>query len=564
MCNIKSITINFAAMLKILFVSVLPSLLDQSSDLLNALDMVWVGEKWRNVEKSTGTPCPKELKLETFLNMCNDVKDRPGFSSSAFGTTMCGYISLCIVFVPGIVKAMKTLATHLEKREFRKLPEALIYLPFPIYILYVQIKALILPRDETSQQRLIRALSMEAFYESFPQLTLQIITIIYSYPRSNLQLISILFSTFMLAKTVIMLDKAEPTVVENKPENDSVNNNPNIVEDKLTCKELCAKVFMELWKGIKYMFWILPLYMTSVIYKVAAFSLTFAYLRSWAFATMGLLIIELAILAKNTGFKDLSSWAYPVFSNFFIVNIGGAHIQIRQKQMMNEKFNVKWNSKMTKEQNAKNAQNMYKFAKRSVIFSFIHHTLVIALIAFLVLRFGNAEKQDLTANEECNTTYCATLNVFGTELYNVKSHWKHMLDTLYPYCKHGNCDKLDDKLAMIKSKYEFMIGMSSVVLIGLINLILSIYSARDIKAKQDLENNSPKSGEESQRDRELVNGTQSGYVLCFDEEVSAVVTNNGHDPLLKITIPGQGSFVISRKEDSKVSTVVQFIDFVMI
>merc|ERR1712020_443957 len=235
--------------------------------------------------------------------MCKLKDARDKFDSSALGITTCGYISLGIVFFPGIVKALKMLATHIEKGEYLKIPQIILYLPFPFYIMYIQIRALMFPKNPTSQQKLIKTLGMEAFYESFPQLVLQITAMIYAYPQSNLQLLSVSFSTFMLAKTVILLDSAQP-VVDEKSKNDSAKDTSKNGENKSEGKHgLCLTALITLWKGIKYIFWVLPLYLTSVIFKVAAFSLTFAYLRIWAFASMVFLLIELIILAKYTGFK---------------------------------------------------------------------------------------------------------------------------------------------------------------------------------------------------------------------------------------------------------------------
>ena len=79
-----------------------------------------------------------------------------------------------------------------------------------------------------------------------------------------------------------------------------------------------------------------------------------------------------------------------------------------------------------------------------------------------------------------------------------------------------------------------MIVISSVILIGLFNLILSIYSARDIKAKQNLKNDinqTPAEAEIQQPLREV----QTENIICFDREVSAVIANKDREALFKIT-----------------------------
>lgn len=579
MCNVVT---NFAEMVRILFVSVLPSLMDLSSDILNALDMIWVGKKLKNVGKITGIKCPGDgtfFDFEKFLNMCKDKENRSGFDSSALGIETCGYISIGIVFLPGIVKALKMLASRIEKGEYLRIPMVIFYLPFPIYIMYIQIRALMFPKDPTSQQKLIKTLGMEAFYESFPQLVLQFTAIIYAYPQSNLQLLSISFSTFMLAKTVILLDSAQP-VVDEKSENNSAKDTSKNRKDQSKRKHgLCLTALITLWKGIKYTFWVLPLYLTSVLFKVAAFSLTFAYLRLWAFASMVLLLLELIILAKYTGFKDVSSWAYPVCSNFFIVNIGAAHIEIKKKRKISKK------TLQEKEENLKGTlQNMYTFAKRAVTVSFLHHSLVLAFIALLMVRLGNKTIEDLTVKKcESGEFPCSLDNFFGRSLNSTKAHWEKMAGSLYPYCKRHVHDKdcNDEGIQFKVEQYQFLMIISGVILTGLFNLILSIYSARDIKAKHDLEDKSrdpdstaksyqdPMNHEDSADNTELLKATQSDYVLCFDKDMNAVITNNEKDPLFQIqikfsSISGNDSLVMERNYESKVNMILKSASFLLL
>ena len=106
----------------------------------------------------------------------------------------------------------------------------------------------------------------------------------------------------------------------------------------------------------------MPLYVTSVIYKVAAFTLTIAYLRLWSFATMLLLIIELVVLAKCSGLGDCASWMYPVFSNFFIVNIGGVDIEQKEKE------------KTIKDMNKMYKLLMYRWKINDMLFQLVSHT----------------------------------------------------------------------------------------------------------------------------------------------------------------------------------------------
>lgn len=296
-------------MIKILVFNILPSLMDLTTDILNGLDMIG-SVKLSEICKLFGIYGGKNNvdKIQLVFNVCKDTEVKQEWSNNAFTRQTVGITSLAVVFLPGIVKAMKMLAKHVRNNDYIKIPTVIFYLPFPLYIMYVQLKALFQPNTKDMQKRLIRTLSMEAFYESFPQLVLQTITIMYGYPVTIIQILSIVFSFILLAKTTPMIDSQETSELSTETENKS----------KIGC---CTS----LKNAVKYIFWLLPLYLSSIIYKVAVFSLTVAYFRTWALLTMVLLMIELIILAKVTGFQGLYEWVYPVFSNFFIINIGGAN-----------------------------------------------------------------------------------------------------------------------------------------------------------------------------------------------------------------------------------------------
>ena len=486
---------NIGLMLNILLSKILPSLLDLSSDILNALDMIFAGswKKWDD--------CPAILK--DFFSICST----HNYSSKSLERITCGYVSLAIVILPGVIKALKNLAKHVKNQEYRKIPTIIFYLPYPLYILFIQLRALCRPKNEKYQHSLIRGLSMEAFYESFPQLVLQLLTIIYRYPNSTIQNISIIFSFVQLAKTVMLLDSSKPKLFEHKRyQTDIEEGATNAEEDNQSKEHCCSRACETLMNGIKYIFWIMPLYVTSVLYKVAAFTLTIAYLRLWSCATMLLLIIELVVLAKCSGLGDCASWMYPVFSNFFIVNIGG--VDIEQKE---------------KEKTIKDMNKMYKFAKRSVILSFFHHTLVLISIIWLVLEYGHKDKHDIIETNVDETVSSLT-NFIVTALINTKKHWFDMMDMFSPPCSK-KCEplyrketedtykKTETHIEERLEKYNFIILISSVILIGLFNLLLSIYSARDIKSKRDMGN----------KDQPLRHHGATRNVLCHDVGITAFV-----------------------------------------
>ena len=567
--------------IRLLCFSILPSLFDLSTDILNALDMIF---------DSTGTivNCHFEF-LATVLNICRDnstlTSDSLGENNngnSALQKDALGYISLGIVFLPGIFKALNAFATRLQKREYLKAPLAICYLPFPLYILIIQIRAVTNPLNKDANISLVRVLSMEAFYESFPQLVLQTISLIYSYHLTWIQAASIGFSLLMLAKTVILLDSTQPIMdaekndtqeleesrigeKEKQKNENAIESNEQTTEDMENGEDIQQKsditkyetrgffttALQALLAALRYLIWVLPLYLTSIIYKIAAFSITFAYLRLWGFGTMGLLIIELLVVAKYTGFDNFADRIYPVFSNFFIVNIGGA--QIRQKEIMN---------KDEKKKQEKNYDNWYRFAKRSVILSFLHHSLVLIVIAFLVVQFGKSQElnnQNETKNNgsnntelekifECSgATSCAT-NVFDSIIYDLRARWFDMQDWLYPHCKDKYCGRTDhdlsekakEKLAEAEGLtkfYPFIITICSVILIGLANITLSIYSARDIKAKNT--GHLVESGDnehEKEVDGLNINERTNNFRLYSEKDINGAICTENDQIVLRIKL----------------------------
>ena len=441
-------------MIKILFIYIIPSLLDWSTDILNGLDMIGFGYLY--------DICGWNMWLQKAFNVCKEVEeneDRNAFTRQALGS-----LSLAIVLLPGMIKAMKMLAKHVKKQEYRKMPTVVRYLPFPLYITFIQLKALLSPNTRDVQKRLIRTLRMQAFCESFPQVVLQTMTIMYpinGHPPSIIQIISILFSITMLTKTTIMMDNQDDETLE-----------ANTKTEKRAKTGCCTS----LKKAIKYIFWTLPLCLSSIIYKVAVFSLTFAYLRFWALLTMCLWMIELIILAKATDFKDCNSWVYPVLGNLFIINIGGANAST---------------SDHTKETFSYAEKKKRSFAKRVVFLSFFHHTLVLITIIILVFSAENLVQKD-----DGNTT-TALYNFFATALVNTKIHWHEMHEVLYPYkAQNYTIDDLSpynitlsiDPLAALpryeklfkenkhltfQSRiYDFLLIMGGVTLCGLFNLVL--------------------------------------------------------------------------------------------
>ena len=491
MCNSLGLVIR-----KVLFL-ILPSLFDLSSDILQALDLIFPGQ-WISC---------KGYVFEDYIPICLDSKDRAHFNNEANDRKMWGYISLAIMFLPGIVKAINVLHKRLNDGDYHKIPMIVMYLPYPLYMIYIQLKAILLsiakPNINTDTS-LIRALSMEAFYESFPQLVLQLYIIIYRYPFTFFTLLSMTSSFILLAKTIMTLDSSKPKFFEETSKITKIQEKtPGTVDaesKERPCCHHCHTVATEacghIMRGMKYIFWVMPFYITSVVYKVAAFSLTIAYLRVWSIVTMLILIIELVILAKCSGLG--SSWIYPVFSNFFIVNIGGASIELTKKEKNSNCFKRKEHTEEPKKKTSKeDIKRIYKlrhnFAKRAVILSFVHHTVILIAIIWLVLALGCKDLGNLIGVNEKDVREPVLKEFFVTVLNGTTKYWKKMNHWLSPPCSKNKtpCKTFYNvgdgrESTDVGQKYEelrFVVIIGSVILVGLFNLCLYIYSARDIKKK---------------------------------------------------------------------------------
>ena len=531
-CRVKYLSA-FWFMSKVLFINVLPSLLDLTTDILNALAMIGVLNFFHLCDKEDGV-------LQIVSGVCEKTKEEKNFN--AMPRKIAGAISLSMIFWPGIVMAVKMIALQIKNKDYKKIPHAIRYLPFPIYIIFVEARAFFHPNTRSYRQQLIQTLSMEAFYESFPQLVLQTITIIYGYPTNMIQLLSILFSFLVLTKTILLIDNQDEITKEiTDGETDGDGWHGRLASLKIT---------------VQYNFWLFPLYISSVVYKVAVFSLTFAFFRIWSLLTMALLIIQMILLAKFIGFEDVYSWVYPVFNNFFLINIGGANMPNPSGSTAEDEEIRPFDEHSVEGEKEKTIERSYKFAKRSIIISFFHHTLILIIIAFLVLRYGEADGLISTEDQKTNST--STDNFFSNEVLKTRKYWQEMRHELYPYNKKDddiciavqteefgmeleanksmeaytklldNCQLLERKIKI----YHFLLIVVGVTVVGLFNLVLSIYSARDVNVRKTLENVS----DESKTDKEIQTETnpsstnREAKVKAFD---NAFLVKDNKNPLKK-------------------------------
>ena len=122
-----------ALAIRLLILSILPSLLDLSTDILDALDMIFSSQGYC-------FDCNSPF-LKSLINICHDnvacVIRQKNIGASALSRQTMGYIYIVIIFLPGMLKAFDHVVTCLQKEEYKKVPKALCYLPFPLYALVI-------------------------------------------------------------------------------------------------------------------------------------------------------------------------------------------------------------------------------------------------------------------------------------------------------------------------------------------------------------------------------------------------------------------------------------------
>ena len=107
----------------------------------------------------------------------------------------------------------------------------------------------------------------EAFFESFPQILLQCFTIAYGYEVTTVQEVSILASFFLLARVAIVYD---------------------LMGEQ---KELSFRDTMIHTAKV------LPAHVTTIIFRVSAFTITMVFLREWAIVPIFTLYLEILAIS---------------------------------------------------------------------------------------------------------------------------------------------------------------------------------------------------------------------------------------------------------------------------
>jgi len=127
-----------------------------------------------------------------------------------------GYISLSIMFLPGVLIAIPKIFESLYRREFLEaILSLLLMFTFPLILpsfLLMKIILIFIGSDclnqwmEKMKPYRVSGVGAEAYYESFPQLVLQLYILLNNYNVTRIQKISILVSVVTITNNSILTD----------------------------------------------------------------------------------------------------------------------------------------------------------------------------------------------------------------------------------------------------------------------------------------------------------------------------------------------------------------------
>ena len=383
---------------KRLFTSIL-SIFDIVSDLVNSCDFLHHDSSVRtpnnickgnsNLHENVSTVyLTNKTTLETWSKMCGFEYDSDqGFTivnnetvqrevvnglenfpccldERAESHIIWGCVGLSIMFLPGIMTLImtcisKTKYEYLTMRHGSKssrIRNLVNILMFPLTIIMFQVYGVFSGLNDEAQGFLAICVALEAFLESFLQIVLQMFTIFYGYDITTTQVITICASFLILSKASIDLDL-------------------EMYKHKLT-----------LYDTLRHYLQMIPGYGSTIAFRALAFSVTLAFLRSWALIPMSLLMIELIVayrlsfgsFGKIDGCKE-SPFVPLMLTNLGVTNVG--MIGALEFLYHGKKEEGKWVNNYIKETN--------RFIKLSSTASYLHHGTVLSIILGLVLNDSN-------------------------------------------------------------------------------------------------------------------------------------------------------------------------------
>ena len=272
-----------------------------------------------------------------------------------------GSLSLFIVFLPGTLIAIPQVLESLLGKQYQDAIFAFfLMLIFPLLFpafQVIKIMQILISSDRLNKTMekidpyLVSWVGAEAYYESFPQLVLQLYILLNGYNVTKIQIGSILFSVVTITNTSMRTDIEMRCHIKNMPR---------------TCTE-----------NIKERITNLPCYLSTIAFRAVSFALTIAYLREVSIGTNLFLLMILAIISfkrvncRSNGEDKFSDAANYCFTNFGVMSVHGLGLDTEENE----------NGK--RRQDEEDPTAITKFIRYSNLFSFIHHIAVLAIIMLL-------------------------------------------------------------------------------------------------------------------------------------------------------------------------------------
>ena len=290
---------------------------------------------------------------------------------------MWGILSLGMVFLPGFIYSLTFCVETFYRATWCGrcliLFGMILFTPicsvgFPFVFLSLQLKAIIntfrnIKIDQEDQLRITQFTGFEAAIESTLQLILQLFIIFIGYPSSILQKVTVAASLFQIARCSVLND------IETKIGMMKIN--------ELSIKE-----------SLKETIYRLPLYASTIIFRVGSIVLTTAYLRLFALIPIAILFVTQTTITWMR-YKKLDDKGFAlkltlqlVVSNIGVVNaIGILNTTKKQPpwrsvlQLVTYPLGIDVLEKLDEKE-----EDVVRFIRNSSLATFIHHSAILILI----------------------------------------------------------------------------------------------------------------------------------------------------------------------------------------
>ena len=272
-----------------------------------------------------------------------------------------GSLSLFIIFLPGILIAIpQALESLFRKQYLDAISSFFLMLIFPLLFPAFQvmkIMQILISSDNLNEMmekidpHLVSWVGAEAYYESFPQLVLQLYILLNGYNVTKIQIGSIFFSVLTITNTSISTD----------------------IEMRCHIKKMSRTETEKIKERITN----LPCYLSTIAFRAVSFALTIAYLREISIGTNLFLLMILAVISfkrvncRSNGEDKFSDAANYCFTNFGVMSVHGLGLDTEE------------NEDGKKRQEEEDPTAITKFIRYSNLFSFMYHVAVLAMIMLL-------------------------------------------------------------------------------------------------------------------------------------------------------------------------------------